>query len=186
MRRVMMRKTIEVLDDFLPDPVAVREAALESDWRRVTAADGVLWGALLASAPPDEETVERVRQLMRPGQEDSSGRLSRTYFVVASGEAPAPEVHRLPDDQWVAVIWLCRGNHDQGGGVSFVRPLGRSAGDGGAPAERWEETMFVSARFNRAVLIGPGMSFRILTGLAADARSGQLAQVVLSTAVPVE
>lgn len=186
MRGVMMRKSIEVLDDFLPDPVATRQAALGADWRPATASDGVLWGTLFAPAPPDEETADRVQQLMRPGQQNPSGRLDRSYFVVASDEAPAPGVSRLTHDEWTAVIWLCRGDRDRGG-VSFVQALGQSAGDnGGTPAEQWEETMFVSARFNRAVLIGPSTFFRIIPGLGADPGSGQLAQVVLSTAVSVE
>lgn len=181
-----MLKTVEVLDDFHPDPAEVRELALASDWRAAVSTDCLWLGSRLALCVPDKNITERLRRLLGPRSERIWGGITQALFVVACEGSLDPGVTRLEDGEWAAVVWLCRPEQCRGG-ISFYRPANPPACmNGDVRAGPWEETMFIPARFNRMVLISSTAFFRPATGFGEDPGSGPLTQVILANTLPTE
>jgi hypothetical protein len=178
-----MRKTVEVVDDFHPEPAVVRAAALGLAWRGAAADDPPAGCTWVVDAPADEDTAGRLRRLLGPAARAGWGGLSRAVYTVA-GETPAgPGVTTLGRPGWGALVWLCPPGQCRGG-ISFYRPRdpGGPVGDGpdmGGRADGWEETMFVPARFNRMVLFDSSVAYRSGPGFGQDPESGSLTQFVL-------
>ncbi|MBM7771682.1 hypothetical protein JOD54_001886 [Actinokineospora baliensis] len=146
-----MRKTFEVVDDFHPNPTAVRARALAGDPAGVDA-DSLSRVAAVLGAAPD-------RIALGP----DAGRV-----VHRGADVPADERPRTDPAEWVAVVCLSA-TPPPGAGISLWRAHPES-GD-------WFESAFVPLRFNRAVLLRAASVRRGLTaGFGLEPADGWLCQ----------
>ena len=167
-----MQKTIEIVDDFHPEPMVVRESALGSlgGWRTSTTARGA---APESDSSTDKKTWGRIRRLLGPEAEAGWCGLSRVFFTVAGESAADPGVTHFEHTGWAAMVWLCLPHQCQGG-ISFYQPR-----DGGQQPHEWEATMFIPAKFNRLVLFRSSAVYRRGPGFGQTPESGLLSQVIL-------
>jgi hypothetical protein len=174
-----MLKTIEVVDGFHPQPVAVRESALRLPWRDPDLADAVPDATWIADQPIDEEAGEQLRQILGPAAEAGWRGLSRMCFTVASGPWGEPEPVRGELEEWTAVVWLSRPDQCRGG-IGFYQPRSATDRDNGAQqSSGWEETMFIPAAFNRMVLFRSSVAHRWGPGFGQDVASGPLVHLMM-------
>ena len=173
-----MHRSFVVVDDFYPDPHAVRRAALQLDYPETV---GVRTFPGRTSAgriePPQFDLLasqlvgERIEGRRRPGAFHCHFRLTQ------AGETGRYHAHVDPSGlAWVGVVYLSLPEHCQGGTLFFRhKALGLDrtpheqaaltrlgvgsiaellARDGPDPAA-WEETMRLAMRFNRAIFYRP-------------------------------
>lgn len=180
-----MRKTIEVVDGFYRDPMRRRELALGSEWVAATGDGPPTFDQRTRRSFPDEEATERIAALLALGGDRPLPTLSGHFTFVGDGghERIAPHVH---DTGWAAVVCLSWPD-EFSTGIAFYRPATehRALGAWGSAGvhevrhpDRWEETMYVPLRFNRAVLFAASaVHHRAGWGFGREPRTGRVAQV---------
>lgn len=172
-----MLKTIEVVDDFHPDPWAVRASALALDWRTADGGHAPSPGIWSAEAAVDRATGDRLVRLLGPGAGRGPGS-PRALFTAVGEASPRPAVERLGHPGWTALVWLCE-PADRRGGMSFYRNDGpTAAATGGQPGDDADETMFIPAKFNRLVLFRSSIPHRRGPGFGRSPSDGLLSQVI--------
>jgi hypothetical protein len=190
-----------VVDDFYPDPQAVRRAALALDYPAV---QGVRTfpGRTSASKiePPQFDSIasqlvgERIEGQQRPTA------FHCHFRITLAGETGRYHAHVDPSGlAWVGVVYLslpehCRGGtffyrhralgldrtpHEQAAlarlGVGSIAELLQR--DGPDP-EAWEEAMSVAMRFNRAIFYRPWLWHSAGPGFGQDPRDARLVQLL--------
>lgn len=156
-----MRKTIEVVDDFLRKPLAAREQALGAEW-----APADTYQTRTNDSFADPDATERIRAILGPGPVAPSTTLSGHFAFLGEGTEELTKIH-VDESAWVGVVYLTRPD-DCVGGISFHRDV-----SGG-----WEETMFVPMVFNRLVLFRADTLFhRPTAGFGHSPEAGRLAKV---------
>jgi hypothetical protein len=199
-------RSFVVVDDFYPDPQAVRRAALRLDY---TEGEGPRTFPGRTSSgriePPQFDAVasqlvgERIEGLQRPGAYHCH------FRITLADETGRYHAHVDPSGlAWVGVIYLSLPEHCQGGTVFFRhRALGldrtpheqsalTSLGVGslaellqrdGPDADAWEETMRLAMRFNRAIFYRPWLWHSAGPGFGEVPENARLVQL-LSFAYP--
>jgi len=167
--------TLQVIDDFYPDPQLVRDFALEHDFSQGTVMHGHLYpGTVVPYQPFIAWFIQRLAQTV--GAVDVKG----TAFVSAkSGEYTEQWIHAdTICAKWAAVIYLFDGHHQHGTALWRHRASGCAAQDhefydklGVNIADRsqvqalvdrvksesnseefWQCAGFTEARFNRLII----------------------------------
>lgn len=201
-----MYRSYVVVDDFYPDPQAVRRAALRLDYPEVEG-PRTFPGRTSAGRiePPQFDAVasqlvgERVEGLKRPAAYHCH------FRITLAEETGRYHAHVDPSGlAWVGVVYLSLPEHCQGGTVFFRhRALGLDrtpheqsaltrlgvgslaellARDGPDPAA-WEETTRLAMRFNRAVFYRPWLWHSAGPGFGDGPENARLIQL-LSFAYP--
>jgi hypothetical protein len=196
-----MYRSYVVVDDFYPDPHAVRRAALALDYPAV---QGVRTfpGRTSASKiePPQFDSIasqlvgERVQGLQRPTA------FHCHFRITLDGETGRYHAHVDPSGlAWVGVVYLSLPEHCRGGTVFYrhrVLGLDRTPQeqaalatlgvgtiaellqrDGPDPAA-WDETMSLAMRFNRAVFYRPWLWHSAGPGFGRDPEGARLVQLL--------
>ncbi|MBF6299079.1 hypothetical protein IU459_16235 [Nocardia amamiensis] len=163
-----MEKSFEVVDDFYPNPIDIRERAL------ALVAGQSQRNALAHQFPcgfVDREGVDRIVQLCGNDPISQTTHDTLANFRVLSNGA----LDRLPEEylgNWVALIWLNLPEQCQGGFSHYTMPELPERASG-------TETMFVAERFNRLVLFKASSgSYADGPGFGADPESARLTQVI--------
>ena len=196
-----MYRSFVVVDDFYPDPHAVRRAALALAYPEV---DGTRTFPGRTSAgkiePPQFDAIasqlvgERVVGHQRPTA------FHCHFRITLAGEAGRYHAHVDPSGlAWVGVVYLSLPEHCLGGTVFYRhRGLGldrtpndqadlASQGVGtiaellqrdGPNPDAWEETMSLAMRFNRAVFYRPWLWHSAGPGFGAQADDSRLVQLL--------
>jgi len=201
-----MYRSYVVVDDFYPDPLAVRRAALALDYPAVT---GVRTFPGRTSTgkiePPQFDSIasqlvgERIEGWRRP-----TG-FHCHFRITLAGETGRYHAHVDPSGlAWVGVVYLSLPEHCRGGTVFYRhRGLGLDRTPQQQPAldklgvasiaellqrdgpdpDAWEETMSLAMRFNRAIFYRPWLWHSAGPGFGSGPEDARLVQL-LSFAYP--
>lgn len=196
-----MYRSFVVVDDFYPDPHAVRRAALALAYPQ---AEGPRTFPGRTSAakiePPQFDAIasqlvgERVEGLQRPTA------FHCHFRITLAGETGRYHAHVDPSGlAWVGVVYLSLPEHCSGGTVFYRhRELGldRTPQDqaelarlgvgsiaellqrDGPNAGAWEETMSLAMRFNRAIFYRPWLWHSAGPGFGRSADDSRLVQLL--------
>ncbi|MFI8370096.1 hypothetical protein [Streptomyces sp. NPDC085466] len=139
-----MRKTLEVVDGFHPNPAALTSRALDAH----LVADGEPAapgrGRLVGPCDVDRWAAATVSSLLGTTADRTVPAPDGGRFVLRDKEVPGDDApHREPTD-WTAIVFLSAAP-PQGAGLTFLRQ------EPGGPDD-WVECAFIPARFNRLVL----------------------------------
>jgi len=196
-----MYRSYVVVDDFYPDPQAVRRAALALDYPEVTGTrtfPGRTSGTKIE--PPQFDAIasqlvgERVEGLKRPTA------FHCHFRVTLAGETGRYHAHVDPSGlAWVGVVYLSLPQHCRGGTVFYrhralgldrtpqeqaalarlgVGTIGELLQRDGPNPDAWEETMSLAMRFNRAVFYRPWLWHSAGPGFGSGPADSRLVQLL--------
>ncbi|MEU7327998.1 hypothetical protein [Streptomyces parvus] len=162
-----MRKTLEVVDDFHPNPAALMGRALDEPDRTVakTAAPGC--GRYVGPCYVDPWAAAAVSSLLGATAEGIVAPPFAGRFVLRDKDVPGDDVpHRGPTD-WTAVVFLSSAPPPQAG-LTFLRQPSGALDD-------WVECAFIPLRFNRMVLYRSSvLGYRASPGFGSGLADGWL------------
>jgi hypothetical protein len=180
-----MQRTIEVVDQFYRDPMAVRERALKnSEWIQPSAGEDSMYDARTTTYTAEEEARERLLKILgRPAVDGETAiRGFFTFIGESANDRLVPHVH---DAHWAAVVYLTLPDQCSGG-IAFYQlpnadiPDAKTDGYLAQSSPTWEETTSIPMRFNRMILFKASTLFHRAThGFGQTPDSGRLAQIFL-------
>lgn len=196
-----MYRSFVVVDDFYPDPHAVRRAALKLDYPEVQGTR-TFPGRTSAGRiePPQFDAVasqlvgERIEGLRRPSAYHCH------FRITLAGETGRYLAHVDPSGlAWVGVVYLSLPEHCEGGTVFFrhkalgldrtpheqealtrlgVGSIAELLQRDGPDPDAWEETMSLAMRFNRAVFYRPWLWHSAGPGFGHSPEDSRLVQLL--------
>ena len=181
-----MQRTIEVVDQFYRDPMAVRELALKnSEWIQPSVGEDGIYDARTTAYSADEEARERLLRILGRAPVDDRETVIKGFFTFIGKGANDRLVPHVHNADWAAVVYLSLPNQCSGG-MAFYRRTNAKMPDEKTddrltqPSQAWEETTYIPMRFNRMILFKASILFHRAThGFGQTPESGRLAQIFL-------
>ncbi|MFE0421348.1 hypothetical protein [Streptomyces sp. NPDC058953] len=145
-----MRKTLEVVDDFHPNPAALTRRVLHASGSATADPAAPSRGRFVGPRYIDPRTIAAIGDLLGITADRTVPQPDTGRFVLRDHDVPGDDAPRPERVDWMAILFLSPPTLRSDAGLTFWRQRAGAVGP-----EGWTECAFVPVRFNRLVLYRP-------------------------------